>query len=375
MFFRICLALFLAVPIPAFADETTTTTTTTTTIPEGQVVETETFDGGVGGNEQTTDIVVPEEENNNLVNIDDTWSGLYGMDGTHIELEYQKHSGATNDYTFTLPEDHDIYEVGFTIGAVNNAGTVEYTHSDDTTQTNDIDAQTYSNDNTMFEDIVYNIYDQANLFIDKFVITINDWSLVDDIEIKYIDTTTTTLDPLTIQRNANFASYGIAETDEEKGIREEEEEILYQEQIAVAIQEEIEEDDNMAETGYKETNAERAEREARTNVVIVVGDEEVTYTEKEQNDGTIERDQERAMNEELYGVALTDEQIERGDLKLYDVQIIEEDIYEEQQFIDDDELLDVEYVEFEDEEFIELTEEEIIELEKQMEPEPKYHTL
>ncbi len=316
MFFRICLALFLAVPIPAFADETTTTTTTstttTTTIPEGQVVETETFDGGVSGNDQTTDIVIPEEENNNLVNIDDTWSGLYGMDGTHIELEYQKHSGSTNDYTFTLPEEHDIYEVGFTIGAVNNAGTVEYTHSDDTTQTNDIDAQTYSGDNTMFEDIVYNIYDQANLFIDKFVITINDWSLVDDIEIKYIDITTTTLDPLTIQRNANFASYGISETDEEKSIREEEEAIIVQQQIEYQQAVENEMAANAEETGLLETNYEREYREATEIIVVVLDDgSEGEYTQNEIQDGTIDRENQRAVNEELYGVALTDEQIEK----------------------------------------------------------------
>ncbi len=352
MLLRICIALFLAVPIPAFADETpTTTTTTTTTIPEGQVVETETFDGGVDFNEQTTDIVVPETENNNLVNIDNTWSGLYGMTNTHIELEYQKHSGGSNDYEFTLPEDHDVYEVGFTIGALNNTGSVEYTHSDDTTQSNTIDAQTYSNNNTMWEDIVYNIYDQTNLFIDKFVITINDWALVDDIEIKYIGTTTTTLDPLTIQRNANFASYGISETDEEKGIREEEEAEVLEQIIVMEIQEAIEVESNMAETGYNETDEERAEREERTNIVIVVGDEEVTYTEKEQNDGTIDRDQERAMNEELYGVALTDEQIERGDLENYGIEIIDEDIYEEEeQFIDDADILDIEYIELTEEE-------------------------
>jgi len=362
------------VPIPAFANETTTTTTTTTTtIPEGQVVETETFDGGVSGNDQTTDIIIPEEENNNLVNIDDTWSGLYGMDGTHIELEYQKHSGASNDYTFTLPEDHDIYEVGFVIGAVNNAGTVEYTHSDDTTQTNDIDAQTYSNNNTMWEEIVYNTYDQVDLFIDKFVITIKDWSLVDDIEIKYINTTTTTLDPLTIQRNANFASYGISETDEEKGIREEEEAIIVQQQIEYQQAVDSQMEANAQETGIYETDYERGYREATEIIVVVLDDgSEGEYTQNEINDGTIDRENQRAINEELYGVALTDEQIERGDLEDYGIEIIEEDIYEEEeQFIDDDDILDIEYIELEDEGYIELTEEELLELEAQMEREAK----
>ena len=79
------------------------------------------------------------------------------------------------------------------------------------------------------------------------------------------------------------------------------------------IQEAIEVESNMAETGYNETDEERAIREELTNVVIVVGDVEVTYTEKEQNDGTIERDQERAKNEELYGCFITDTALERGD--------------------------------------------------------------
>ena len=347
---RLLIVCLLIIPTPVYAEE---------------VEEVETFDDG----EQTTDIVVPPTENNNLVKIDNTWSGSYGMDGHHIELEYMKHGGTSNDYEFTLPTEHDIYEVGFTIGAVNNQGSVEYTHNDETTQTNTIDAQSGLNSTTMYEDIVYSVKETANKFIDSFVITINDWSLVDDISIKYdtTTTTTTTLNPLDVQRQANFASYGISETDEERGVREEEEAIIQQEIIQMEIQEAIEVEDNMAETGYSETDEERAEREARTNVTIIVGDEEVTYTEKEQNDGTIERDQERAKNEELYGVALTDEQIERGDLELYDIE--EGEIGEE--FFEDDDMVLIVADEYEDEEFIELTEEEYEELERQMEIDAK----
>jgi hypothetical protein len=357
-FARLALVLALIYPLPVYAEE---------------VEEIETFDDG----EQTTDIVVPPTENNNLVKIDNTWSGSYGMDGHHIELEYMKHGGTSNDYEFTLPTEHDVYEVGFTIGAVNNQGSVEYTHNDETTQSNTIDAQSGLNNATMYEDIVYSVKETANKFIDSFVITINDWSLVDDISIKYdtTTTTTTTLNPLDVQRQANFASYGISETDEERGEREEEEAIIQQEIIQMEIQEAIEVEDNMAETGYSETDEERAEREARTNVTLVVGDEEVTYTEKEQNDGTIERDQERAANEELYGVALTDEQIERGDLELYD---IEEEIGEE--FFEDDDMVLIVADEYEDEELerqmeidakaLELTEElEIYEFETKEEAE------
>ena len=333
-FLRIFIICFLAFPYPVIAEE---------------VVETETFEDG----EQVTDIVIPPTDNS-LVKIDDTWEYYGGMDGNHLELEYQKHGGTSNDYEFTLPTDHDVYEVGFTIGAMNNEGEVTYNHNDDTSQTNTIDAQTGMNIAQMYEDVVYSVQDTANKFIDSFVITINDWSLVDNIEIKYdgTTTTTTTLNPLDVQRQANFASYGISETDDERGIREEEEAIIQQEIIEMEIQEAIEVEDNMAETGYNETNEERAEREARTNVTIVVGDEEVTYTEKEQNDGTIERDQERARNEELYGIAVTDAQLERDH---NDIELIE---------------IDEEYIE-EDFEIIELTEEEIEEIEYQMELEAK----
>ena len=328
---KILLILVLTLPTPVLAEE---------------ITEVETFEGGDG--EQVTDIVVPPTENNNLVIIENTWEAYGGMDNYHMSLEHSKHGGTSNDYEFVLPTDHDVYEVGFTIGAMNNQGQVQYTHSDDTTQTSTLDAQNGMAIAEMYEDVVYSVKSTANKFIDKFVITINDWSLLDNVEIKYAGTTTTTLDPLTIQRNANFASYGILETNEEKGIRIVEEEIIYQEQVAIAIQEEIQEGDNMAETGYKETDEERAIREELTNVVIFIGDEEVVYNEKEQSDGTIDRDQERFINEELYGIALTNEQIERGDLELYDYEIIEKDIYEEEeQLINDDGLLVIEYIELE----------------------------
>ena len=318
-------------PTPVLADE---------------ITEVETFEGGDG--KQVTDIVVPPTENNNLVIIENTWEAYGGMDNYHMSLEHSKHGGTSNDYEFVLPTDHDVYEVGFTIGAMNNQGQVQYTHSDDTTQTSTLDAQNGMAIAEMYEDVVYSVKSTANKFIDKFVITINDWSLLDNVEIKYAGTTTTTLDPLTIQRNANFASYGILETNEEQGIRIEEEEIVIQELIVIEIQEAIEVGDNMAITGYSETDEERAIREELTNVVIFIGDEEVVYNEKEQSDGTIDRDQERFINEELYGIALTDEQIERGDLELYDYEIIEKDIYEEEeQLINDDGLLVIEYIELE----------------------------
>ena len=178
MLFRLLLAFFLSVPTPVIANEdtTTTTTTTTTTIP-GEVEEVETFDGPeetttttttIPNNtgttttttttttipewEQSTDIELPEDTLNsqgneveNNLHIDDEHSNgnwqCCGMTDFHMNLHYRQHGNDSNDYTFTLPDtttvdeevlDIDIYEVGFTIGALNNDGTVTYTHTDET---------------------------------------------------------------------------------------------------------------------------------------------------------------------------------------------------------------------------------------------------
>ena len=112
-----------------------------------------------------------------------------------MNLHYQQHGNDSNNYTFDLPDEHDIYEVGFRIGALNNDGTVTYTHTDETTQVNILEGQDNSNVQTMFEDVIYNIYDTLETFIDSFTITINDWSLLDDISFKYVTTTTTTTTP------------------------------------------------------------------------------------------------------------------------------------------------------------------------------------
>ena len=111
-------------------------------------------------------------------------------------------------------------------------------------------------------------------------------------------------------------------------------------------------------------------------VEIVMDDGTVAeYEEREIEDGTVERDNQRQKNFELYGVELTDEQVARGDLDNYDIEIIEieeEDMGEiGEEFFDD---VDIpEFVEGEpiEEEYIELTEEEVEELEREMERDVK----
>jgi hypothetical protein len=332
----VCLIML---PISALANEDNTTTTTTTTIPDtttttipGEVEEIETFDGPeetttttipeetettttttttIPEWEQSTDIELPEDELDsqgneveNNIQIDSNhsngnWS-CCGMTDFHMNLHYFQHGNDSNDYTFTLPEtttvdeeelDIDIYEVGFRIGALNNDGTVTYTHTDETTQVNVLEGQDNTDIENMFEDVVYNIYDTLETFIDSFTITINDWSLLDDISFKYIQptTTTTTLPP------------------------------------------------PPKPEPEPEPYIPPPPPEPETFVVVLDDGTEAEYEQHEIDDGTVERDNERKKNYEIYGVELTDEQIERGDLEQYDIEIInDEDMVEDGEELSDD---------------------------------------
>ena len=278
-------------------------------------------------------MVIPEDdldlngnEVENNIDINNTWTGQYGCTDYCINLEFRQHGGEGKDYEFDLPEtttieeeeyDIDIYEVGFTIGALNNESTVTYTHTDETTQTNTIEAQVFTSAESMYETIVYNIRETLDTFIDKFTLTLNDWTLVDDISFKYTTTTTTTT-TTTLPPPPPVVF-------------------------------------------------EPPPPEPEKVIVILDNGEEAEYEEYEIEDGTVERDNERKKNFELYGVELTDEQIERGDLELYDIEATEEEGFFSK---DDDLVFDMEE-EFSDEEFNELNEEEIIELEKQMEIDAK----
>ena len=278
-------------------------------------------------------MVIPEDdldlngnEVENNIDINNTWTGQYGCTDYCINLEFRQHGGEGKDYEFDLPEtttieeeeyDIDIYEVGFTIGALNNESTVTYTHTDETTQTNTIEAQVFTSAESMYETIVYNIRETLDTFIDKFTLTLNDWTLVDDISFKYTTTTTTTT-TTTLPPPPPVVF-------------------------------------------------EPPPPEPEKVIVILDNGEEAEYEEYEIEDGTVERDNERKKNFELYGVELTDEQIERGDLELYDIEATEEEGF----FSEDDDLVFDMEEEFSDEQFNDLTEEEISELEKQMEIDAK----
>ena len=359
----------IVMPLSALANESdNTTTTTTTTVPDtttttipGEVEEIETFDGPEETTttttvpednttttttttvpetyEQTTDIIIPEDELDsqgneveNNIQIDDKHSNgnwnCCGMEDFHMNLHYFQHGNDSNDYTFTLPEtttvdeeelEIDIYEVGFRIGALNNDGTVTYTHTDETTQENVLEGQDNTDIENMFEDVVYNIYDTLETFIESFTITINDWSLLDNISFKYIQPTTTTTTTTTLPPPPE------PEPEPEPYIPP-------------------------------------PPPEPETFVVILDNGEEAEYQQHEIDDGTVERDNQRKKNFEIYGVELTDEQIERGDLEQYDIEIIDdEDMVEDGEELPDDvDIPDVDENRYKDEPKYEEDEEENI---------------
>ena len=115
-------------------------------------------------------------------------------------------------------------------------------------------------------------------------------------------------------------------------------------------------------------------------VEVIMDDGTVSeYEEYEVEDGTVERDNQRKKNEELYGCYITDIALERGDCEIPEEVIDAEEYDTEEEFSDDDivvlemddEYEDEEYIEYPEGEIVELTEEEILALEKEMEIDAK----
>jgi len=103
-------------------------------------------------------------------------------------------------------------------------------------------------------------------------------------------------------------------------------------------------------------------------VIVKIGDQEVEYTQDEVDDGTVDRDIERAENEELYGCYMTNAQIDRGDCDIiFDDN--EKDKNEINETVDDLDIVEDEDksqdLELEDETV--LSDEEILEIEKEQE--------
>ena len=110
--------MVLIAPFPVYADNHITT-------------ETETFDGTDGA--QVTDLTVPTGSDVTTRN-DQNCCGVGGQYFFSLKDNYAGGQQATS-YTFTLPDDHDIIEIGFRMAGVNYAYTVKYNYSDDTDET------------------------------------------------------------------------------------------------------------------------------------------------------------------------------------------------------------------------------------------------
>ena len=137
-------------------------------------------------------------------------------------------NGCTAEYTFEFSSDIKVYEVGFIVGAVNQAYAVIWHYSDGTTETENKSAQSNANLSTMYDDFYKSFTDynadenNTDKFITKFVLDIHDWSLFDTFYFQYDDsvatgsfaTTTTTLPPPTPD-NASSVSVNYGGTDVE----------------------------------------------------------------------------------------------------------------------------------------------------------------
>ena len=121
---RLVIVGLLIFPVPVYADSHITT-------------ETETFDGTNGA--LVTDLTVPS--GTLAIDADDVSSrndqnccGVGGQYFFSLKDNYVGGQQATS-YTFTLPDDHDITEIGFRMAGVNYAYTIKYNYSDDTDET------------------------------------------------------------------------------------------------------------------------------------------------------------------------------------------------------------------------------------------------
>jgi hypothetical protein len=336
---RILIVLLLIFPIPVYADETTVT--------EGfdnqQINEDITF--VYGGNDSS---IAAEADCNNSqapgsINIEDMdchGSQYYGADRYQIGLR-----SSTDALTIAFPnsETKPITEVGLRYGARESTGTATVYYDDDTTSTINFintwdaaDPQTVENSTATIV-----ITAPTGTTINEIVIpgasdNLQDWWLIDNVYYKYTAPTPTTTTTSTTTTTTT--------------------------------------------TVPPPPPPPTTTTTTLPPVITVIMDDgtEAEYETYEVEDGTVERDNQRRKNEELYGCYITDAALERGDCEILE-EVIEDEIYEEEIYEEGEELLDDVIVvlevadddEIEELEVVELTEEEILILEEEMEADAK----
>ena len=254
---------------------------------------------------------VPNEVTVNEAFEDDTYeTGLTVSGGNQAAYIYSAEQGSYNTtgsalaitsgtYLFEFTED--VYEVGFMIGAVNNAYSVTWNYADNTSETENKSGQSTSDFDSMYDNFYksftdYN-NDEANTdkFITSFAVTLTDISLLDTLYWQYVEipVTTTTSSTTTSSTTTTTTT------------------------TTVPPKPEPEPEPYIPPPPPPPTPQEII-------VDIKVEGVDKTYTQADVNDGTIERDQERVDNEVEYGCFMTNAQIERGDCDI--PEPIEEEI-------------------------------------------------
>jgi hypothetical protein len=294
---RICLALFLLIPTPVFADEVPGEVTV------NEAFEDDTYETGLTISGGSTDAYIYCNE-----------QGRYGTTDCSLALQ-------SGTYLFEFAED--VYEIGFLIGAVNNTYDVKYYYSDETDETINKAGQSWGEDgNTMYDDFYksftdYN-NDEANTdkFITKFEVTLTDISVLDTLYWQYVEI------PVTTTTSSTTTSTTTTTTTTTVPPKPEPEPYIPPPPPPPTPQEII--------------------------VDVKVEGVDKTYTQADVNDGTIERDQERVDNEAKFGCFMTNAQIERGDcviiieeVEVFEDDIIEEDVVIKEDIVEDKEDVDV----------------------------------
>jgi len=326
-FARLLIVGLLIYPVPVYADNHIAT-------------ETETFDGTNGA--LVTDLTVPTGSDVASRN-DQNCCGIGGQYFFSLKDNYAGGQQATS-YTFTLPNDHDITEIGFRMSGVNFAYTIQYNYSNDTNETSNHNAQSGSS----YEDLTKTV---TGKYIVSFIVTVSDWSGIDTIYWKYDSTppttTTTTLSPVEIEKNNNFAETGVLETNDERVVRE------------YVNAQDWERDNNQAETGHWELDSERRDREAAEVQAEIEAIEAARIAEEERIAAELEAERLR-LEEEARLIAEEEARLEAERLAAIEAEkkaIIKAELEAALE-------LDVELNEEELEEFIEVMEEIEVALEE-----------
>jgi len=224
----------------------------------------------------------------------------YGTTGASLAI-------TSGTYLFEFAED--VYEVGFIVGAVNNAWSIKWYYADGTDETVNKNAQNNGNLATMYETIYksytdYNaVAENTDKFITKFEIILTDISVLDTLYWQYVEipiTTTTSSTTTTTTSTTTTTTTTVPPKPEPEP------------------------------EPYIPPPPPPTPQEIIVDVKVEGVDK--TYTQADVNDGTIERDQERVNNEAEFGCFMTDAQIERGDcvIIIEEVEVFEDDIIEEE---------------------------------------------